>query len=222
MKRSGLLFCAVALLITTATSQTEMNSYIETASELTSRARANVYFANSQSIFSGVQVSFVNVGTGNLTFLRRDIVTAGRIPLVLARVYDSNYSESDDFGPGWSLSCIETVSIREHVARLSTENGAIVEFREASPDKFVLLQDRPSDYRNLVRPQRSTIRTTLRTGFTKEFTLLGELYRLTKVIDRSGNEVRLIYKERLLSRLQNENHFIQLFRNEQGRIVRAE
>src|SRR5436305_15109427 len=97
MKRSGLLFCAVALLITTATSQTEMNSYIETASELTSRARANVYFVNSQSIFSGVQVSFVNVGTGNLTFMRRDIVTSGRIPLVLDRVYDSNLFDVVDF-----------------------------------------------------------------------------------------------------------------------------
>jgi hypothetical protein len=41
-----------------------------------------------------VQVGYVNVGRGNLTFVRRDLVTVGRIPLVLARVYDSSLGRS--------------------------------------------------------------------------------------------------------------------------------
>src|SRR5690349_22362229 len=41
--------------------------YLETVSELTARARANVYFANPQSPFRGVPVNFVNVGRGKLT-----------------------------------------------------------------------------------------------------------------------------------------------------------
>src|SRR5205085_2285157 len=47
---------------------------VKLASELTSRARANVYFANSQDIFRRAQFSYVNAGLGNLTFLRRDTV----------------------------------------------------------------------------------------------------------------------------------------------------
>src|SRR5437660_1634921 len=61
--------------------------YVRLASELSSRARANVYFANPQNIFRGVQFNYVNVGFGNLTFLRRDLVATGRIPIVFARVY---------------------------------------------------------------------------------------------------------------------------------------
>src|SRR5215813_14520234 len=64
--------------------------YVEQAAEFSSRARANVYFPNPQSIFRGAQFNFVNTGTGNLTFLRRDLVASSRIPLILARVYDSS------------------------------------------------------------------------------------------------------------------------------------
>src|SRR5262252_1084356 len=88
----------------------KLQTYVEQVSELSSRARANVYFQNPQTIFNGVQVSFVNVETGNLTFLRRDMVTSGRIPLVLARVYDSANTGSADFGPGWILSATETIA----------------------------------------------------------------------------------------------------------------
>ncbi len=199
-----------------------LQPYVQLASELTSRARANVYFANPQSIFAGVQINFVNVGTGNLTFLRRDMVTSGRIPLVLARVYDSNSSGGIDLGAGWSLSCAETISIQGDTARLSSESGAVIEFTRQSTGKFALRQDRPSDYTQLVPSEANVIQVKLRTGLTKQFMLLGDLYRLTKVTDRNGNEVRLIYKEQLLSRLENQNHFIELIRNQQGRIIRAE
>src|SRR5205085_3678920 len=87
-----------------------LEPYVEQVSELSGRARANVYFQNPQSIFRGVQVSFVNVGTGNLTFLRRDLVASGRIPIVIARVYDSSSQGSAEFGQGWLLSAAETVT----------------------------------------------------------------------------------------------------------------
>jgi hypothetical protein len=57
--------------------------YVQLASELNSRARANVYFANPQDIFRGVQVNFVHVGRGNLTFLRRDIAAMAGYRLYL-------------------------------------------------------------------------------------------------------------------------------------------
>ena len=40
--------------------------------------RINVLHPNPQSIFDGLQVGFVNVSTGNLTFERRDMVVPGR------------------------------------------------------------------------------------------------------------------------------------------------
>src|SRR5436190_1240727 len=100
-------------------------------SELTGRARANVYFPNPQSIFNGVQVSFVNVGKGNLTFQRRDMVTSGVIPLVFARVYDSSSAGSVDFGPGWMLSAAEQISVRNNTAELMTERGDTIVFAKS-------------------------------------------------------------------------------------------
>src|SRR5215469_16427368 len=84
-----------------------LEQYVEQASEFSSRARANVYFSNPQSIFMGAQFSFVNTGSGNLTFLRRDMVASGRIALIVARVYDSDSKGTIDFGPGWRLSAAE-------------------------------------------------------------------------------------------------------------------
>jgi YD repeat-containing protein len=191
-------------------------------SELTGRARANVYFSNSQGIFQGAQVNFVNVGSGNLTFSRRDLVTGGRIPLVLARVYDSSSQGSPEFGVGWTLSAAETISMQDHVARLFSEAGSVIDFAEAGSNTFVLRKDHPSDYSLLRRTAADTLQATLRTGFVKEYKLIGNLYRLTRVVDRNGNEVRLSYRNGALSRIQNAGHFVELTRNSQGYIAAAQ
>src|SRR5437588_7281505 len=124
--------------IHTTNGSPELGSYVEEVSELSSRARANVYFTNPQSIFSGVQVNFVNVGTGNLTFLRRDLVTSGRIPIVLARVYDSSSSGSPEFGLGWMLSAAETISISDNKAHLLSESGVTIDFFQNEDGSFRL------------------------------------------------------------------------------------
>ncbi|HEY2172076.1 MAG TPA: DUF6531 domain-containing protein, partial [Candidatus Angelobacter sp.] len=125
-------------------SSSQLDQYVEQVSELSSRARANVYFASPQSIFRGVQVNFVNVGTGNLTFLRRDLVTSGRIPLVFARVYDSSGKGSIDFGPGWTLSAAESITMDDGKAHLLSENGSIIDFVKVDDTSFGLEKDYPS------------------------------------------------------------------------------
>ncbi|HEV2964972.1 MAG TPA: DUF6531 domain-containing protein, partial [Candidatus Angelobacter sp.] len=200
-------------------SDSKIAQYVRLASELTSRARANVYFTNPQDIFRGVQFNYVNVGLGNLTFLRRDLVASGRIPIVLARVYDSSSSGSSDFGPGWMPSAAETISIQDHSARLLSESGSVIEFAEIKSGVFTLAEDRPSDYLELRKTAADTLQLKLRTGFKKEFKLIGDSFLLTKVADRNGNEVSLIYKGGKLSRIENANHFIELKRNDQGRII---
>jgi YD repeat-containing protein len=196
--------------------------YVQLASELTSRSRANVYFANPQDIFHGVQFNFVNVGAGNITFVRRDMVASGRIPLVLARVYDSSGPGSSDFGPGWTLSAAETISLENHAAHLFTENGSVFDSAETDSGNFALAKNRPSDYLQLHKPDPATIEARLRTGFVKEYKLLGNRYRLTKVTDRNGNEVHLIYKNGNLSRIENAQHFIELMRSDDERITAAQ
>jgi YD repeat-containing protein len=199
-----------------------LDQYVEQVSELSSRARANVYFANPQSIFRGVQVNFVNVGTGNLTFLRRDLVASGRIPLVFARVYDSSGKGSVDFGPGWTVSAAESITVADSKAHLLTENGSTIDFVKVDESAFTLEKEYPSDYMDLRLVDASTLETKLRTGFTKQFQLIGDAFRLVKVTDRNGNEVRLSYNNGLLNKIENANHSITILRNAKGRILSAQ
>lgn len=200
----------------------QLDQYVEQVSELSSRARANVYFANPQSIFRGVQVNFVNVGTGNLTFLRRDLVASGRIPLVFARVYDSSGKGSIDFGPGWTLSAAESITVADDKAHLFTESGSTIDFVKVNEASFGLEKDYPSDYLELRLVDATTLDARLRTGFTKQFQLIGGAFRLVKVTDRNGNAVQLSYSNGLLNKIGNANHSITILRNTKGRIVSAQ
>ncbi len=229
MKRKTVLFVVLLVLSGIAsiisikaqsyTGASALDHYVEQASEFSSRARANVYFPNPQAIFRGVQFSFVNVGAGNLTFLRRDMVASGRIPLVLARVYDSSSEGTVDFGPGWTLSAAETISAGEDKVHLTTESGSVIGFVRNGDNNFRLERDYPSDYMGLAKTAPGTLQASLRTGFVKEFKLIRGKFRLTKVIDRNGNELRLIYENGLLAKMQDANHWIALTRDKSGHVV---
>ena len=51
------------------------------------------------------------MGTGNLTFLRRDIVVRRHGPVVFGRVYDTTIHTNADLGPGWRLSLAEELHV---------------------------------------------------------------------------------------------------------------
>src|SRR5258708_29623600 len=122
----------------------------------------------SNQIFNGVQFDFVNAGTGNLTFLRRDMVASGRVPLVLARVYDSSGQGSTEFGPGWKLSAAETIVVAEGRAHLFSENGSVIDFVQSGESAFQLEKDYPSDYSTLLSTA-DTIKAAMRSGLLQEF-----------------------------------------------------
>lgn len=198
----------------------EFEPYVDYLNEFTERRRLKVYFANEQSVFYGAQVGYVNVGRGNLTFVRRDLVTVGRLPLVLARIYDSSFDGGDDFGRGWHLSAAETI-------RLEADGSVVLLSESATPERFVpsdgrLIQAQPcpTDILDVrpIDPQRFEVK--LRTGLVKEYTLLGDRFRLTRVQDRNGNAVTLEYHNGKLARLRGQNHRqISLSRDAAGRIV---
>lgn len=186
--------------------------------EFSQRRRANIYFPNEQSIFYGVQVNFVNVGRGNLTFTRRDLVTVGRMPLVAARVYDSAGPGSLEFRPGWRLSASEHIEVNEGVATLFSETGAAIRFA-GSGNEFVLSPDFPSDHVRLARSASGGLVSHMRTGQTRDYESISGVYRLARVTDRNGNQVRLIYSASALARMENAGHFVELTRNAVGRVT---
>src|SRR5260370_11591133 len=213
---------AAGLSAQSHTGGSALDHYVEQASEFSSRARANVYFPNPQAIFNGVQLGFVNVGGGNLTFVRRDIVASGRIALVLAGVYDSSSEGSADFGPGWRLSAAETISAGQGKVHLTTESGSVIVFVRNGDNSFRLEKDYPSDYLSLVTMAPDTFRASLRTGFVKDFRLIRGAFRLTKVIDRNGNALQLSYENGFLAKMQNANHWIKLTRDNTRHVVLAQ
>lgn len=80
----------------------KLKPYLHYLAEFSQRRRANIYFPNEQSIFYGAQVNFVDVGRGNLTFARRDLVTVGRMPLAACR-WSQPGSMTRLAGEAWSL-----------------------------------------------------------------------------------------------------------------------
>lgn len=97
---------------TTATNEA-LAVYAELVKETELRRRVNVLYPNPQSIFDGLQIGYVGVRHGNLTFRRRDIVS-GTNPLArIVRVYDSRIQTGRDFGPGWRLSLDEELIVKD-------------------------------------------------------------------------------------------------------------
>ena len=203
----------------TTSSISQFHPYIEYLGEFSHRRKANVYFQNSQSIFNGAQIGFVNVGSGNATFIRRDLVTAGRIPIVVARTYDSAASGSTDFGPGWKFAGAETIEVsKEHFAHLTSENGSVLTFVEDGGN-YRIQKSFPTDIVTLDRAPNGNLVLKLRNGFRKEYGLIHGLYRLQRVSDRNGNELRLLYSDGLIVRLENQGHFVAVARNSEGRVL---
>jgi hypothetical protein len=87
-------------------------SALHIVNEISNRRRLTTFFVNEQSPFYGVQINYVNVGRGNLTFLNRDLVRLDRVPIVAGRVYDSRLDVESDFGAGWKLSVSEVIRRR--------------------------------------------------------------------------------------------------------------
>ncbi len=195
--------------------------HIDWLNELTERRRVNTFFLNEQSVFFGVQKGYVNVGKGNLTFIRRDLVIVGRIPIVLARVYDSSQTSPSDFSPGWRLTLTETIT--------ALKNGDIVYTDDSlSETRFVrqgagyaATPTQPSDIRSVEQVKNGYL-VTYRNGWTKRLDKLGKAYRLARVTDNNGNALDLNYDAKhRLTRVNGQNgRSVTIARNELGQITR--
>ena len=99
-------------------------AYAELVKETELRRRVNVLYPNPQSIFDGLQVGYVSVRHGNLTFGRRDIVAGSNTLAKFVRVYDSRALRGRNFGPGWRLSLDEELTAADDRVIYTDGSGA--------------------------------------------------------------------------------------------------
>jgi YD repeat-containing protein len=188
--------------------------------ELSNRRRLTTFFVNEQSPFYGVQLNYVNVGRGNLTFLKRDLVRLGRLPIVIGRVYDSRSSGQSDFGGGWKLTVAETIHVE----------GRNLRYVDASGSEHRLEVDGMrirSPYPHLTgieRGRRVGPLVELDVGdLVKRFRPIGNTLYLDELRSREGDHLRLEYSGTQVVRVSSNNgRFVALERDSSGRVVGLE
>lgn len=195
------------------------NRTLDYLNELSARRRLTTVFPNEQSPFYGVQLNYVNVGEGNLTFLMRDLVRGARLPIVVGRVHDSRIRDGSDFGPGWKLS------VAESLRRVGNE----MVYTDASNSTHALRIDGSrllSGHPHLtgiaggsLAPNWAVIRTG---GLAKTFRRYRDSLRLIEVRDGSDNWLRFNYSGAAVSRVvSSSGRYVQLRRDRSGKIVAA-
>jgi YD repeat-containing protein len=198
-----------------------LRSHAAFLNEISDRRRVNTLFTNEQSPLYGVPIRYVNSSRGNLSFVRRDLVSVGRLPIVLARVYDSSIHTRSDFGIGWRLAAAETIT-QEAGGELIyiDDSGSIIALVRVRGG-YALRNPIPTDISS-IRAEGGGLRISLRSGWSKQFSRLRERFVLTAVRDPHGNALAFIYQGDQLSRVQGQGgRFIEILRNQFGRIVRA-
>ncbi|MGH8542881.1 MAG: RHS repeat domain-containing protein [Gammaproteobacteria bacterium] len=196
--------------------------YAHTLHELTDRRRSTVLFPNQQSILRGAQVGFVNVGDGNLTFARRDLVVVGLLPIVIARIYDSSAADGGDFGAGWRLSIAETISPQaDGTLLLLDESGSATRYSERN-GRYVQVVPHPTDIVSMTRRNGYVLLIKLASGIEKRYRLIDGSYRLTRIMDRNDNAIHLHYRKGRLTQLEGENErAVRIDRDGAGRIAKV-
>ena len=198
----------------------EFKAQISTLNELSERRRVNTFFRNEQSIFNGVQKGYVNVGKGNLTFVRRDLVTVGRVPVVIARVFDSSYTGEYDFSPGWRISLAETIRVNSDGSlTYIDESLSVTNYTNINGD-FTAIPAHLSDVKTVTTNSDGFL-LTLRNQWSKRFVFLGDVARLVEVTDNNGNQLVLTYgPQHRLSHVEGQNgRFVSITRNSLGQVT---
>jgi YD repeat-containing protein len=189
--------------------------------ELSNRRRLNTLFPNEQSVFYGVPIRYVNSSRGNLTFLRRDLVTIGRIPIVVGRVYDSTNRSDTGFGPGWRLSLAETIATQpdDTLIYVDDSGSAIPLVRRGSG--FAVRDPGPSDIASIDIGDDHA-RIVLRNGWRKAFRRIGRQLALTDVRDAYGNTLTIRYQGSRPTRIETQDgRFVLVQWSAAGQIVRV-
>jgi YD repeat-containing protein len=188
--------------------------------ELSNRRRVNTFFNNEQTVFYGVPIRYVNSSRGNLTFVRRDLVAVGRVPIVVGRIYDSMSRTDEGFGPGWRLSLEESIYPRGDDQLLYVDDSGSQSILQQRGESYALRTAGPTDIA-AVTLNGDTIRIRTRDGWTKRFQRRGNRFALAAVRDAYGNTLKLNYQGGKLVRVQAANgRFVAIERDSGEHIVK--
>ena len=189
--------------------------------DLSARRRTTTMFPNPQSVFAGVQESFVNTSTGALTFLVRDLVRVGGMPIVMGRVYDSTLTDGADFGPGWKPTVVEELR-RDGSRLLYTDASNAVHELEISGDAVVPLSPATAPVAaGSIRTSGGGVGIVVlesSDGMLRRFKQDGEVWRLVHVRHGRG-WVRLGWRRGALAEVTSDRGRMHIARRDDGRIV---
>jgi YD repeat-containing protein len=199
-----------------------MRNHAKFLNEVSERRRLNSLFFNEQSAAYGAPIGYVNSSRGNLTFLRRDIVAPGRIPLILARVYDSSFELGRDYGPGWHLTLAERITRNpDGTLTYIDDSASVIRLVATTAESYRQDEAAPSNL-DRIEKVRDTFRVIDRRGWIKSFELIGEDFLMTTISDPHGNTLTLRYSQNQLMRIEAENgRFVAIERDSQSRVSRV-
>ena len=202
---------------------TDLLGYVELVEELNLRKRVNVLFKNSQSIFDGFQIGFVNVSSGNLTFSRRDLVVPNCGIFQLNRTYDSRNMHNLDFGPGWRLSINEEIVKVKGVPWYIDQTGTIRKLQQIDDGSFTYNEDPKIGQINLtLSDNQATL--TRKDGSTRIFMRISskDRFQLTSIQRHHCDQLHFKYHRGKISEVQSQNGILfSIKRNKLGRIIEA-
>ena len=194
--------------------------YAALVAELDLRRRVNVLHPNPQSIFDGLHVGHVNVGAGNLTFRRRDIVARADGPVVFARVYDSRIEANADLGPGWRLSLAEELRLEGDQAIYTDRSGARHRFRKDG-DAHVADPPTPRHAGTTLTVAEKKAVLLERDGAKRVFLRASETapFLLRRVVSAGGRKLLFAHEDGLLRSVSHDGAMVfEIRRRADGRV----
>ena len=179
-----------------------LEPYAYLVDELSQRRRLQFLFQNPQSIFDGLNIGFVQVSSGNLTFQRRDLVVLGSAPVVASRIHDSRIRENTGLGPRWRFGLTATLIVSPGNVVYIDERGARHPFTKHAGAMYAPSKPSPATRKTTLALQDGTAPIRTGDGTLRQFHEVDGtgVYKLIRRVLPTGNGIALHYdKHRLVS-----------------------
>jgi RHS repeat-associated protein len=140
----------------------------------------------------------VDLVSGRMVALETDLELPGVLPIVLRRAYASGYRTGRLFGPGWSSTLDERLSVNAAGIHLAGDDGQTLHYPVPSGDEEVLpvrgarwplVWDRAADEIRVTDPRGGLTRHFPHVHFEGEN---GQIRDLARVTDRNGNRIDIV------------------------------
>lgn len=177
-----------------------------------------------QLAFHGAMHELVNVTTGGLVFRMPDMRLPGRMPIDFGRVYDSKISESlpppppfgqcearwtEDLGKNWILGYTGyIIPVDPPLLEMATPEGDVIRWIPQGDGTYLPTNPLPSKHLILEEDGPMVLVETQTDGTRWSYTFGvadGSTHALTKIEDRSGNYIEMVYATGRLVEIRNSD-----------------